>query len=107
MVTIGNEEARMGKEIELSVYGATLATRDRARTVAFEHSSFAPGDVVVLNFSGVRAASNSFIDELVAQIGEGFGSGRVIEIVGACEPVGRVVERVAARRGELRIVAPA
>jgi anti-anti-sigma regulatory factor len=82
--------------------GSTLATRPLAKELRSDLAQHA-GDqqLVVLDFSGVAAASHSFADEFVAQLAEDSREGRVpftITICGASSEVDRIVRQALQRR---------
>jgi hypothetical protein len=89
------------KTLKLAERGDALATRPRAAALRAEvEQEVAAGEVVGLNFDGVRAVSYSFADELVGALAElALGSGGHIRIEGATENVERTLLAAAERRG--------
>lgn len=86
----------------LADHGSTLATRPLAKELRSELTTRA-GDhgLVVLDFTGVAAASHSFADEFVAQLAEDSEQGRVpfaVTVCGASSEVDRIVRQALARR---------
>lgn len=82
--------------------GSTLATRPFAKELRRDLVERA-GDkqLVVLDFSGVAAASHSFADEFVAQLAEDSLEGKVpfaITLCGASTEVDRIVRQALQRR---------
>lgn len=86
----------------LADHGRTLATRPLAKELRSDLTERAGDqDEVVLDFTGVAAASHSFADEFVAQLAEESREGRVpfaVEVCGASEEVDRVVRQALQRR---------
>jgi anti-anti-sigma regulatory factor len=82
--------------------GSTLATRPLAKELRGDLIERAGNqELVVLDFSGVAAASHSFADEFVAQLGEDSRQGKVpfaITVCGASEEVDRIVRQALLRR---------
>ncbi len=82
--------------------GSTLATRPLAKELRNDLSERAEGqELVVLDFTGVAAASHSFADEFVAQLAEDSREGKVpfaVTIHGASSEVERIVRQALQRR---------
>lgn len=86
----------------LADHGSTLATRPLAKELRNDLTERA-GDreLVVLDFTGVAAASHSFADELVAQLAEDSQQGKVpfaVTFCGASSEVDRIVRQALQRR---------
>lgn len=83
--------------------GSTLATRPLAKELRSELVERASGqETVMLDFSGVAAASHSFADEFVAQLADDSLQSRVpfeVAICGASSEVDRVLQQALHRRG--------
>ena len=82
--------------------GSTLATRPLAKELRNDLTERA-GDqeLVVLDFTGVAAASHSFADEFVAQLAEDSRQGKVpfvVTVCGASSEVDRIVRQALQRR---------
>ena len=76
---------------ELSNYGVTFATRQRARDVLRDLKRMETAEI---DFRGVRAASPSFIDELLGGIAERSDKAILANVPEDVEPlVQKIVER--------------
>ncbi len=86
----------------LADHGSTLATRPFAKELRSDLAQRAGNQqFVVLDFSGIAAASHSFADEFVAQLAEDSRDGKVpfsITVCGASSEVDRIVRQALQRR---------
>ena len=82
--------------------GSTLATRPLAKELRNDLAERAADqELVVLDFTGVAAASHSFADEFVAQLAEDSQQGKVpfaVTVFGASSEVDRIVRQALQRR---------
>jgi hypothetical protein len=99
-------------QFRVADHGAVLSTRSQGRAM-LEHvpAGLGAGAELVIDFAGVHASANSFMDEFLGGLLERGLDERTLHLTGVEPQVARVAQAVLARRGaeEIaeRIVAPA